>query len=652
MSSAPWFLVSVAGLGIAICALGSTGLTAPQSTASASDVPAKFVGAAACAGCHKTQHDEWTGGRHSKMIQPATAAAVKGDFSKRTVTLHGRRFDLVAKNDGYYITESYLTGRPQEHRVEYTLGSRRIQHYLTTIDKGWVIVLPPSWDVQRREWFDNMDIVRPDEDDKTLVQQWNRNCFGCHVSRQDNHYDPATRTYATRWMDTGTSCERCHGPGGRHVERYSHPESNAGDRARSIVRPTSLAPDASSQICAQCHSYRDVIAPEFTAGDDYYDYFMPILEYGPRKDADPTYWADGRPRRFSNDAIGMWQSQCYLRGGMTCTTCHADPHEPDVDRHAELAPTNNALCTRCHQEIGKQPTAHTRHAASSAGSSCVACHMPRAVQSIKATIRDHTISVPTPENTVAFGIPNACSECHTDKSAAWAVAAAKKGWPGNRRASMVARAAAFSAARAGKPGAIDGLLAIAADERETPVVRATALGHMKDVREPRVVPALVAALNAPHPAMRAVAAANLGEVRGSAGVTSALARALDDPKRAVRMSAFVALMNGPALGGEDERKFRRVSREFMARADLRPDDAPIQQDLGVVAIRTGEYDLAAATLENSLALGSQASRYLLAIARIGQRRFAAARALLQQVPASDPNHAAAQERLKELAAKR
>ena len=47
--------------------------------------------------------------------------------------------------------------------------------------------------------------------------------------------------------------------------------------------------------------------------------------------------------------------------------------------------------------------------------------MPKTVISIKATMRDHTMSLPAPENTVAFGIPNACTECHTDKKPAWAV---------------------------------------------------------------------------------------------------------------------------------------------------------------------------------------------------------------------------------------
>jgi len=130
-----------------------------------------FVGSQACATCHTPIHTDWKGARHSKMIQPATAASVVGDFSKDSVTLKGQRYRLRVANGEYFISESYLTGKEQEHKVELTLGSRRIQHYLTTIERGSIIVLPPSWDVQRREWFDNMDIVRPVEQELRRVSR-------------------------------------------------------------------------------------------------------------------------------------------------------------------------------------------------------------------------------------------------------------------------------------------------------------------------------------------------------------------------------------------------------------------------------------------------------------------------------------------------
>jgi Cytochrome c554 and c-prime len=196
-----------------------------------------FVGAQACATCHAQVHADWKGARHSKMIQPATAASVVGDFSKDSVTLKGQRYRLRVANGEYFISESYLTGKEQEHKVELTLGSRRIQHYLTTIEHGSIIVLPPSWDVQRGEWFDNMDIVRPDENDQKPVQQWNKNCVGCHVSQQENNYRAAERTYKTEWTDFGTSCERCHGPGSAHVQAYARGMSDRAAGQADAPRP-------------------------------------------------------------------------------------------------------------------------------------------------------------------------------------------------------------------------------------------------------------------------------------------------------------------------------------------------------------------------------------------------------------------------------
>src|SRR5262245_60015378 len=133
-----------------------------------------FVGAKTCAECHARVAHRWTSGRHSKMAQPATAASVLGDFAKGEITLRGERYRLRAQDGGYFI---------QEQRVDFTLGNRRIQHYLTRRADGWIVVLPPTWDVVRREWFHNMEIVRPDEKHVNGVQIWNKNCDGCHVSQ-------------------------------------------------------------------------------------------------------------------------------------------------------------------------------------------------------------------------------------------------------------------------------------------------------------------------------------------------------------------------------------------------------------------------------------------------------------------------------------
>jgi len=632
------------GWTMAVAALAARAGTSDQDPRTAPAAQAVTAGAATCGRCHAERYAAWTAGRHSRMIQPARAETALGDFSRTRLTLNGRPYELRASRGQLFITESVLTGRPVEHRVDYTLGNRRIQHYLTTIDHGRIVVLAPTWDVQRREWFDSRDIIRPDEQDTNPVQQWNKHCVGCHVSRQDNHYSTASRTYATSWTDFGTSCERCHGPGDAHVMQQ---DAGGGSGPGAIVRPSSLDPQRASMICAQCHSLRDTVAPGFRPGEDYYDFFVPKLEYTPRKEQDPVYWADGRPRRFSNDALGLWQSRCFLKGGATCITCH-DAHRPDVDQHPELAPANNALCTRCHQTMATDVAAHTHHAPTSVGSSCIDCHMPRAVLSIKAKIRDHSMSLPTPENTVAFGIPNACTECHADRPAAWAADAVARWWPANRRARMVQRARVFSAARRGDPTVLEDLLAIAANADEGPLTQANALGYLRRYDDPRSEAALIAALGADVPILRVVAASSLTRP----GAVPSLWRALDDPRRAVRLSAFVSLINGATQppAPADRARFARVSAEFAEQARMHEDDAPTQADLGLVHLLNGDLVHAADALRISRELDPAAVRpaFLLGLVRAAQQQRAEARKLFEQVPADDPLYPAARRQLQAL----
>jgi Flp pilus assembly protein TadD len=280
--------------------------------------------------------------------------------------------------------------------------------------------------------------------------------------------------------------------------------------------------------------------------------------------------------------------------------------------------------------------------------------MPKTVVSIKATIRDHTISLPAPENTAAFGIPNACTTCHADKTAAWEVGVVREWWPQNRRVKMIARAEAFSAARAGRPEAVERLVAIAADDRQGPLVQANALGYLRHFTDPRAAAALVGALKSAHPAIRSAAVASLGllPVKNTAA-RAAIIAALDDARRAVRIAALVSLVNlgGGPFEGDDDRRFRRVSAEYEDAARLREDDPTIQSNRGFVHLLNGELDPAASALQIALTLepGSSRSTFLLALVRIGQGRAGDARALLKQVPPTDPNYAAAQDRLKKLA---
>ena len=271
-----------------------------------------FVGAAACAKCHASIHREWAGSLHGKMTQPATNKSVKGDFAQGKVVLHGATYLLKTSGDNnYYITESDLAGKPWEHQVEYTLGDRRFQHYLTTLPDGRIIVMPPTWDIARKKWTFDLDIGNPEEGSGDPVQVWNKTCYSCHVSQAKKNFDLENLRYHTTWQDFGINCESCHGPGKEHIASAAAANAlDAHTRAHvreMIVNPARLDSAGSTMICAQCHSFRDVYADHFKAGANYYDFFTPVMEYRLPASEDPAYWPDGRPRQLSNEAFGLWQ---------------------------------------------------------------------------------------------------------------------------------------------------------------------------------------------------------------------------------------------------------------------------------------------------------------------------------------------------------
>ena len=334
--------------------------------------------------------------------------------------------------------------------------------------------------------------------------------------------------------------------------------------------------------------------------------------------------------------------------------CHVTAHETEIEKNPQLRPDANALCTRCHEAIGKSVTAHSHHAEKSAGSSCVECHMPRTVLSIKAAIRDHSMSIPVPENTLHHGIPNACNVCHTDRDAQWALDRMKP-WYGDRsRQKLIERADAFAMARAGGQAAVGKLLEILAKPSEGPLVRANAVGYLSRFSsDPRTYPALEGAAADPEPLVRAVAALRIkpGQANLAAAVR-ALTRALGDPVATVRLSAAVSLvrLGVQQLPGEDGARFDRAKEAYRARAELNSDDAGSQLGAGKFYLMAGDPVIALRALESSLRLDPEMpAQYFLAYAHAEQRQYQEAREILHTIPPGDPQYANAQELLKAIA---
>lgn len=602
-----------------------------------------YAGAEVCAKCHAAIAREWSESRHSKMMRAATKASVQGDFGQARVTIDGSHYLLRETNGAYYITESDLTGKPWEHRVDYTLGGRRVQHYLSTVPDGRIVVLSPTWDAVAKKWTRDADIQNPEESGGP-GQVWNKSCYGCHVSREEKNFDGENLRYHTKWGSLGIDCETCHGPGAEHAAKPAR---------ANIVNPARLDAARGTMVCASCHSLRDIYAGGFAAGDNYYDFYQPMMEYRLPESDDPAFWPDGRPRWFANEAVALWQSRCFLKGGATCATCHTHPHNPELERTAQARP--DALCAGCHKAIAAAGAAHTHHAPKSAGSSCIGCHMPETTVGLKARMRDHTIGIPVAANTVRHGIPNACNECHRDRDAAWA-ARQTAAWYGPKSGQKrVERADAFTAARKGDASAVRALLAVLSDPAEAPFLRANAAGYLGAFpNDPAAYEAVFHAIGDSDPLVRSMAA---GAIRPRAAQREAVAPALvpllRDPLRTVRMSAALAMvaMGVQSFAGEDGQRYEQAKQLYRARAELNSDDAAQQFAAGKFFFLAGDMEGAAAAFRASLLLDpSTPARYLLARSLAQKGDPAGARQTIESIPREDPQYAAAQKLLAEVEA--
>lgn len=600
------------------------------------------------------------------MIQEAGPSSIIPPFD-RSVTLHGKDYRLERDGDAYYVLESYLQATPTRRRVDYTLGSRRVQHYLSRLDDGRIVVLPPSYDVLKKEWFHNLDIVDLEEADAVKVQVWNSNCYGCHVSGQQKNFDPASRGYATTWTDFGTSCERCHGPGEAHAAKYAAlkkagtpPSPSTDDRDTLIVHPRRIDAETSTTLCAQCHSLRDITQPGFTGGSNYYDYFTPLLEYAQKRNHDPAWWRNGRPRRFSNEALAFWQSQCYFKGGAVCVSCHSDVHEPDIEKNPQLARKEEDLCAGCHRDIANQGSGHSHHQAGKGDAqsvSCVSCHMPRTSISLRHRMPDHTISVPAPENTTRFGIPNACNECHQDKDAAWAERHLGSWFPGGRRRQTVGDALAFDLGARKDPSAVALLTRIAGDTTRPPLFRANALGYLREFNDPAATTALLKASADAHPAVRLSAMLSLTDQGRRPEIRDAMLRGLQDARRTVRMASALGLLNagsGLSLSPNVAGALETAMKDHATRARFLNEIPSAQLDLGKMYFLAGRWKDAEASMRDALRLDPKIAggQYFLGLATIGQGKVAEGAAVLRKVDRNDPHRNDAEAVLAKLAAGR
>jgi hypothetical protein len=235
------------------------------------------------------------------------------------------------------------------------------------------------------------------------------------------------------------------------LRRYEHYFTDGPDS--TIINPARLPHDRSSQVCGQCHSInipRSPIAHEkifhdgtsFRPGDDLHQDPLQFIVRGreelmpgdkPQNWRQPIedggFWSDGMTRASGREYNGLIDSPCFQRGELSCLSCHqmhqtrGEPRKrlDWCDDQLKLGMDKSLACLQCHDRFANadQLTEHTHHAADSSGSNCYNCHMPYTSYGILKAQRSHQISSPSVQASLETGRPNACNQCHLDKTLAW-----------------------------------------------------------------------------------------------------------------------------------------------------------------------------------------------------------------------------------------
>lgn len=382
-----------------------------------------FVGDQSCKSCHAKENNEWLQSHHFMAMQPPNDSTVKGDFNNVSLTADGVTSRFFKKDGKYIINTQNEFGKNQDFEVKYTFGFTPLQQYLVEFPGGRMQVPRVSWDVKLKKWFHQyagQKIASHDWLNWTgSAQNWNTMCAACHSTNLQKNYNTEADTFHTTYSSINVSCESCHGAGKLHIDYINDKDYKAGIKTQGSYLHLGKNTDQITQIntCAPCHARKADISASLIQSSEIMDNYIPQIP-------DTEFFhADGQVNDEDYIYTSFLQSKMFRRG-VKCSNCH-NPHS------VKPVLTGNQTCLQCHGKTFDAPS-HTFHAVGTEASECKSCHMPGKLYMGNDLRHDHSFRVPRPDLTVKYGTPNACGNCHANKSAQWSADAVNK-WYGSER---------------------------------------------------------------------------------------------------------------------------------------------------------------------------------------------------------------------------
>jgi predicted CXXCH cytochrome family protein len=438
------------------------------------------------------------------------------------------------------------------------------------------------------------------------------------LDRRAQDYDAAADRFATTWAEISIGCEACHGQGSRHVS-WAHDRQSwwpfgknddptkgllvrfderhditwpidprTGNATRRIA-PATLRKEV--ETCGLCHARRAGFSEDWIPGRPLSNtHFVSPLARG-------LYHADGQMRDEVYNYGSFKQSEMFA-AGVTCGDCH-EPHG------AKLRAAGDGVCLQCHSSDKYATATHHRHEGANPPLTCASCHMPARTYMVVDRRHDHSFRVPRPDLSARLGTPNACNDCHADKSAQWAASAIER-WHGASRKGFQTYAAAFHGAWTDQADAAAALGIIAADGNVPRFVRASALSELGPHLTPSNISLARAGLTDPDPMVR-IGALDMLEAVPASQIWPLVSPLLSDSNRGVRIraAALLAAVRTASQPAADRERFERAAAEFIAAQRLNADRPEARSALGNFYARRGLAEDAEAEYKAGLRLSPQ-----------------------------------------------
>ncbi len=574
-----------------------------------------------CAKCHQKEYKLWLGSHHDQAMKIASPQTVLGNFNNQTFTKDGITSKFYRKKKAYYIQAQDNDGKIKNYKVLYTFGFYPLQQYLLKYNNGKLQAYTIAWDARTKEqggqkWYDlypNEKIPANDPLHWTTQNfNWNYMCAECHSTNLKKNYDPKKKSYHTTWTQINVACQACHGPGAEHVQWAKDLQSNTAnlnDKNKGLAfklkeptpaiwnidpitkqpkRSTKIKSNVQVQTCAKCHSRRTPITQKYTHG-------KPLLDTHLLENLrENLYHPDGQIQDEVYVYGSFIQSKMY-HNNVRCSDCH-DVHSTKIKFQGA------ALCTQCHTQQTYDTPKHHKHKPFGKGASCVDCHMPQKTYMIIDPRRDHSIRIPRPDLSIQDNTPNACINCHTDKTKRWAADAFKKWYP-KIKPKQHPYAHAFNLARQNKPQALPLLQKVLANKNIPNIARASTLNYLAQYPSPQATQAIVQGLKDTSPLVRLASVQNIQNLNPQQKFAVAK-HLLSDPIKAVRLYAASALASTPKklLTPKIAQKLKVAIDEYLQMQQTNIDTPFAHVNLGIHYTALAQFQTAIKAYQQAIAL--------------------------------------------------